>query len=143
MAAKPNLGKFKMPKHKPIVYIVDDDPSIRRALKRTIRAIGLDVETFASAEKFLEHERRSEPSCLVLDLRMGGMSGRELKRRLDGSENSLPIIFMSAHEEDLARAHAEEGDTVACLEKPFQELVLLKTISSALGIRNHRPEAVC
>ena len=132
-----------MPQDKPIVYIVDDDPSIRRALKRTIRAIGLDVETFSSAERFLGYKRRSQPSCLVLDIRMEGMSGRELKRRLDESGNSFPIIFISAHEEDLASARAEERDAVACLEKPFQEQVFLETISSALGIHNSQLDAVC
>ena len=124
---------------KPIVYIVDDDPSIRRALKRTIRAIGLDVETFAGAEQFLGYKRRSQPSCLVLDIRMDGMSGRELKRRLDGSGNSLPIIFISAHEEDLAAARAEEKDAVECLSKPFPEDVFLRTIYSALGLAGNRP----
>ncbi len=131
-----------MSKQEPIVYIVDDDPSIRRALRRVIRAIGLEVETFSSAEKFLEHGRPSRPSCLVLDLRMEGMGGRELKRRLDDSGKSLPTIFISAHEEDLSAARAEETDSVACLEKPFQEQVFLKTISLALGINNSRRDAV-
>jgi FixJ family two-component response regulator len=118
----------------PIVYIVDDDPSIRRALKRVIRAAGLDVEAFPSAERFLEYRRSGTPSCLVLDLRMEGMSGRELKRSLDGSAESIPIIFMSAHEEDLAAARKEEKDAVACLGKPFSARIFLKTVSSALGI---------
>jgi len=124
---------------RPIVYIVDDDSSIRRSLGRVIRAVDLDVETFSSAEGFLDHKRSGKRSCLVLDLRLGGMSGRELKRRLDGAGESPPTIFMSAHEEDLAAARAEEKDAVDCLEKPFPEDIFLRTIYSALGLAGNRP----
>ena len=129
-----------MSRDKPIVYIVDDDPSIRRALGRVIKGVGLGVEIFSSAERFLEYDRSSEPSCLVLDIRMDGMSGRELKRRLDRSGDSLPTIFISAHEEDLAAARAEERDAVDYLGKPFPEDVFLRTIYSALGIPDKRLE---
>ena len=78
-------------------------------------------------------------SCLVLDLRLGGMSGRALKHRLDGTGESSPTIFMSAHEEDLAVAQAEEKDIVGCLGKPFSEDIFLRTIYSALGLAGNRP----
>ena len=86
----------------------------------------------------MRHKNRPKPSCLVLDLRMKGMGSRELKRRLDGSGESLPTIFISSHEEDLAAARAEDKDAVDYLDKPFQEDVFLKTIYSTLGIPDNR-----
>src|SRR5262249_58297427 len=81
----------------PIVFIVDDDPSIRKAFGRLLRSLGFQVVTFPSAQEFLEHELPDAPGCLVLDVRMPGLDGLELQRSLSEANVTLPIVFITGH----------------------------------------------
>jgi FixJ family two-component response regulator len=114
-----------------MVFVVDDDPSVRKALRRLIRSAGLEVETFASAEEFLDFERKDGPACLVLDIQMPGLSGLQLQDRLMTSGANLPIIFITAYEDANVRARALDQGAARFLEKPFDDQVLLEAIHSA------------
>ncbi len=112
------------------VFVIDDDPSVRKALQRLIRSAGMIAETFASAEEFLNAKRPS-PDCLVLDLRLSGMSGLELQERLAADEEDIPIVFISAHDDALVRQRALQAGATDFLHKPFEEHVLLTALSQA------------
>src|ERR1700737_2812073 len=81
----------------PVVFVVDDDPSVRRAIKRLVESVGLRVELFGSAQEFLRSERPDLPNCLVLDIRLPGMSGLDFQRDLAEASIHIPIIFITAH----------------------------------------------
>jgi FixJ family two-component response regulator len=81
----------------PIVFVVDDDPSVRRAIERLVESVGLQVELFGSAQEFLRSERPNAPSCLVLDIRLPGISGLDFQRELADANIHIPIIFITAH----------------------------------------------
>jgi FixJ family two-component response regulator len=115
----------------PTVFVVDDDPSVRKALRRLIRSAGLNVEVFASAEEFLDFERYDGPACLVLDIQMPGLSGLQLQEQLATSGSHLPIIFITAYEDANVRARALDQGAARFLEKPFDDEVLLDAIRSA------------
>src|SRR4051794_19520929 len=100
-----------------VIAVVDDDESVRKAIKRLIKSVGLRVEDFASAEEYLESGRSFDPVCLVLDVRLPGMSGLELQRRLVASNRRIPIIFVSAHSD--GREHALNAGAIDFLHKPF------------------------
>jgi len=116
-----------------VIYIVDDDDSVRRALSRLVRSVGLRAETFASPDELLRHGHRGEPGCLLLDVRLPGMSGFELHRRLLDKGPLPPAIFITAHPGERNRATARTADAVAFLEKPFDDQLLLDAIDSALS----------
>ncbi len=116
-----------------IIYVVDDDLSVRRALRRLIKSVGLVVETFPSAKAFLEHDRAAASDCLILDLRMPGMNGLELQAYLTASGAEIPIIFMTGYEDARARAQAMEEGAVDFFQKPFDDQLLLDAIDKALG----------
>jgi len=117
----------------PLVSIVDDDESIRESLRGLIRSIGLGVQTFASAEDFASSAQLEQTDCLILDVRMPGMSGLDLQRELVASERDIPIIFITAHgSDDGTRARALRDGAVAYLIKPFSEDALLKAVNAAL-----------
>ena len=117
----------------PLVSIVDDDESIRESLRGLIRSIGLGVQTFASAEDFARSAQLEQTDCLILDVRMPGMSGLDLQRELVASERDIPIIFITAHgSDDGTRARALRDGAVAYLIKPFSEDALLKAVNAAL-----------
>jgi FixJ family two-component response regulator len=115
-----------------IISIVDDDESVRKAIKRLINSIGLEAEDFASAEDFLLSGRFEESACLILDLRLPGMSGLELQSHLAVIESRLPIIFISAHGDSLARARAIEAGAIDFLQKPFNENALFEALRVSL-----------
>lgn len=123
-----------MKKESPIVFVLDDDPSVRRALSRLIRASGLSVQSFATADDFLARPRRKGAQCLVLDLRLTDMSGIELQSRLAKSHQDLPIVFISGYGTEEVRAHALRAGAVDFLNKPFDEDVLMKAIRRALAL---------
>jgi len=125
----------------PIISVVDDDESIREAVKNLMRSVGLRVGAFASAEEFLQSEHVRQTACLILDVRMPGMSGLELQRQLVASHSRVPIIFITAHGDGMAQARALEAGAVAFLYKPFAEEVLLKAIDRALGHNGDTGEA--
>ena len=117
----------------PLVYVVDDDESVRESLGRLIRSVGFDVEAFASAEEFLNAGHRGA-ACLMLDIRMPGMSGLELHHALAGTDRELPVIFMTAHGSDKdVRARALAAGAVDYLLKPLREDEVLSAIETALS----------
>jgi FixJ family two-component response regulator len=113
---------------KPVVYVVDDDESMCKALDRLMRSAGLEVRTFTSPMAFLNEGCQDVPGCLVLDMRMPGMGGLELQERLNASGCRMPIIFISAHEDEQTRACAMKRGAVAFLHKPFDDQILLDAI---------------
>ena len=117
---------------KPIVFVIDDDDSVRRSLKRLLRSVDLDVETFASAQDFLRKPMPDRPACMVLDLRLPGPSGLELQESLIRSGHDVPIIFISAYADVPSSVRAIKAAAVDFLEKPFNDQVLLETIHRAL-----------
>jgi FixJ family two-component response regulator len=121
-----------MPNDKFIVMIVDDDESVRRAARRLIRSYGYAVETFVSADDFLASGRLSETACLVLDVQMPGLNGLELQSRLVAEGHQVSIIFITAFDDENARAQALKAGALSYLVKPFEEADLLNSINLAL-----------
>ena len=116
-----------------IVYVVDDDASVRRALSRLIRSVGLPVETFPTAQAFLDAPPRDQPACLVLDVRLPGRSGLDLQSTLREAGNPLPIVFITAHGSVSTSVQAMKGGAVDFLQKPFNDQDLLDSIQRALA----------
>jgi FixJ family two-component response regulator len=115
----------------PVIAIVDDDASIRRALHRLVQAKGYAVESFASAREFLDAVPHCRPACLVLDVHLNG-SGFELQERLAAGGMKIPIIFITAHDDDSTRRRLEKCGAVAHLWKPVDEQALLWAIQRAI-----------
>ena len=116
-----------------LVAVVDDDISIRESLDSLIRSVGMDVRVFASAEEFLNSAHPRKPDCLVLDVRLPGMTGVELHHHLLARDRNVPAIFITAHaSDDRARLEARSDWTVAYLTKPFNEDELLDAVYAAL-----------
>jgi FixJ family two-component response regulator len=118
-----------------LISVVDDDESVREAVCGLLRSVGFTTKAFASAEEFLASDQRRSADCLVLDVRMPGMSGIELQRQLVAGRSEIPVIFMTAHEEECARAGALNNRTEAFLIKPFSDEALLNAIHSAIGVQ--------
>ena len=116
----------------PLISIVDDDDAHRSSLENLIRSVGLRAQGFSSAKAFLSSNHMHETRCLVLDVRMPGMSGPELQRQMAVANSHIPIIFITAHEDDSQRSQALEAGAVAFLHKPFYEEELLNAIDAAL-----------
>ena len=116
----------------PHVFIVDDDPSVLKALGRLIRAAGYDVEVFGSATEYLARDPPQPPGCLLLDMRMPGMNGPELQRAIEGTRRSLPIVFITGHGDESMRAQVLAAGAVDVLAKPVDDGVLLAAIEQAL-----------
>jgi FixJ family two-component response regulator len=129
-----NTPASHTPKLAPLVFVVDDDPSMRQAVRNLIRSAGMRVETFASAELFLRHTRPEEPACLVLDVRLPGLSGLELQRQLNSSHNALPIIFITGHGDIPMSVRAIKAGAVEFLPKPFRDQELLDAIHAAVSL---------
>ena len=115
-----------------MVFVIDDDESIREALKSLIRSVGLSVKTFASAQDFLESSRPDVPSCLILDVRMPGLSGLDLQRDLAEGNIHIPIIFITGHGDIPMSVRAMKAGAVEFLTKPFRDQDLLDAIQQAL-----------
>jgi len=115
-----------------IVFIVDDDSSVRDALRDLISSIGLSVEAFKSSADFLQHKRPDTPACLVLDVRLPGLSGLDLQRELHRAEDSIPIIFITGHGDIPMSVRAIKEGAVEFLTKPFRDQDLLDAIQHAL-----------
>ena len=116
----------------PVVFVVDDDPSIRDSLRRLITSVGLTVEVFATAQEFLDARRPAAPACLVLDVRLPGPSGLDLQQTLASSEAPLPIIFLTGHGDIPMSVHAMKAGAAEFLTKPFRPQDLLDAIRSAI-----------
>jgi FixJ family two-component response regulator len=117
----------------PTVFIIDDDPSARRGLARLIRTAELSVESFASAEEFLNSDRRDGPGCIVLDVRMKGMSGPQLQEELKKTGSGLPIVFLSGHGDVPTTARAMKKGAVDFLTKPVDAEDLLAAVRASLA----------
>jgi FixJ family two-component response regulator len=116
-----------------LVAVVEDDPDMRKGLKRVLNVHGFDTEVFPSAEAFLAAEAKTEAVCLVLDIHLGGMSGIELRRQLFASDCKLPIIFITAVDDEAIEREALETGCVAYLRKPFPANLLIGAIDKAAG----------
>lgn len=126
----------------PIVFVVDDDRSIREALGSLIRSVGWRVEVFSSAQEFLRHKRPETPACLVLDVRLPGLSGLDLQHELATRKINLPIVFITGHGDIPMSVRAMKAGAVEFLPKPFRDQDLLDAIQQAVensrrSIRQH------
>jgi len=119
-----------------IIYVVDDDDAVRDALRTLLKSAGYKVEVFNSAQAFIDVEHHQGEGVLVLDVRMPGMNGLELQRRLADSGVAMPIIFISAHEDIRAREKAMAAGAVAFLQKPFEDHTLLNAICRVLCVNS-------
>jgi RNA polymerase sigma factor (sigma-70 family) len=117
----------------PIVFVVDDDPSVRRSIKRFLGEEGFQVELFASPQEFLRRGRPDVPSCLVLDIRLPGTSGLDFQQELAKADNPIPIIFVTAHADIPMTVRAMKTGAVELLTKPFRDQDLLDAIHLALA----------
>jgi FixJ family two-component response regulator len=115
-----------------VVAVVDDDESIRMALQGLLKAAGLDVRSFASAEDFLKSGEQRETGCLIADIRMPGMSGLDLQAKLNAENCPIPTIFITAHGDEKMRLRAMRAGAVEFLAKPFDDGVLLESVQAAL-----------
>ena len=114
------------------ISIVDDDASIREALKSLMRSVRFDVDAFASAEEFLASERSHDTDCLILDVFLPGMSGFELQNHLSIDRRDIPIVFITAHSDESSRQRGLKAGAVAFLSKPVRRESLFKAIQSAM-----------
>ena len=114
------------------IFVVDDDTSVRTALKRLIRSLGFTVETFDSAQSFLEREPYDGPSCLILDIRMPGTSGIELQNELAQAKVLIPIIFITGHGNIQMSVQAMKAGALDFIEKPFEDQQLVDAIHTAI-----------
>jgi len=128
---------------KPFVAVVDDDIAVRESLESLIRSVGMAVRVFASAEEFLNSDGQNKPDCLILDVRMPGMSGIELHRHLLASNCTVPVVFITAHaSDDRARSEATSDWTVAYLIKPLDGDEVLDAVDAALKLKaTHKLES--
>ena len=124
-----------------VISIIDDNASIRMALKRLIESTGLPAEDFASAEEFLVSCRSQDSACLVLDLQLPGMSGLELQSQLHISNPGVPIVFISARFDEQTRARALRTGAIEFLQKPFSEEALFEAIKTSLSTRGSSTSA--
>ena len=116
----------------PMVFVVDDDNSIRVALQRLIKSVGIKAEAFASAGEFLSNPHYEGPGCIVCDIRMPGLSGLDLQEELAKAGNTLPIIFMTGHGTIPMSVKAMKAGAIDFLEKPFEDQALLDLIQHAI-----------
>ncbi|HXO38201.1 MAG TPA: response regulator transcription factor [Candidatus Acidoferrum sp.] len=122
----------------PIIYVIDDEPTVGIALRRLIQSVGLTVQIFTSAQEFLNAKLQDAPGCLVLDVRMPGMSGLEVQQRLAAAGICLPVIFLTGHADIEMTVRAMKAGAIEFLTKPFHEQELLDAIQAAL--QRHRIE---
>ena len=123
-------------KEAPTVFIVDDDPSIRRSLERLVRSDGYQVQVFVSARQFLERADLKKPDCLVVDVRMPGQSGLDLQQVLETAGSTVPIIFITGHADGPLAEQALRAGAVELLAKPFDGEVLLDAVRRAIARRS-------
>ncbi len=116
----------------PVVFVVDDDAAVRESLDSLIRSVGLRVESFSSAQEFLRRKAPETPACLVLDVRLPGLSGLDLQRELLDAERAIPIIFITGHGDIPMSVRAMKAGAVEFLTKPFREQQLLRAIEQAI-----------
>ncbi len=116
-----------------LIYVVDDDASVRQALEMLLISASMEVLAFKSAEDFLEYEFREEKACLITDIKMKGLSGLELQQQLNERGIKLPVIFLTAFDSNESRQRAKQAGAVGYLRKPVDDQALLDTIQWALS----------
>jgi len=116
----------------PVIFVVDDDKSVRDSLRRLLTSVGLSVEVFPTAQAFLSRPRPDMPGCVVLDVRLPGLSGLDLQRELAGTDAPLPIVFITGHGDIPMSVRAMKAGAVEFLTKPFREQELLEAIRQAV-----------
>jgi FixJ family two-component response regulator len=121
-----------------IVFVIDDNAGLRKALDSLIRSVGLQVQLFVSAQEFLDAKRPEVPSCLILDIRLKGISGLDFQRQLAEADDRIPIIFISGHADILTSVRAMKAGAVEFLTKPFRDQDLLDAIHAALELDQKR-----
>jgi FixJ family two-component response regulator len=117
---------------RPTVFVVDDDASMREAISSLIRSVGLRVEVFSSAREFLRVKASKSPACLVLDVRLPGLSGMDLQRELTAANNPIPVIFITGHGDIPMSVRAMKAGAAEFLTKPFRDQELLDAIQQAI-----------
>jgi FixJ family two-component response regulator len=122
-----------MPQVAPVIAVIDDDASVRRALQRLLQAAGFTVETFATACEFLEADDWAQTACLVLDVHLPGMSGFQLREHLEASGVPIPIVFITAYDDMSTRERVHRAGAVGYLRKPFDQDTLIEAIRRAIG----------
>jgi len=138
-----SLRKVSQPMNRPFrVSVIDDDECVRESLESLLKSMGYRVNTFAAAEEFLQLDDTGDTDCLILDVRLGGMSGPDLQRELIARSRSVPIVFITAHGDAMTRARVMSDGAVECLEKPFSEEVLLAAVHAGFGRIRDTPHAV-
>lgn len=123
------------------VFVVDDEPDVRAALRLLIKSVGYQVECFESADQFFNQFNPKQRGCLILDVRMPGMSGMDLQEKLSSMDALLPIIMISGHGEIPMAVKAVQNGAIDFLQKPFSDQQLLDRISQALEVNSHRHDA--
>jgi FixJ family two-component response regulator len=121
-----------MKAEQPVVFVVDDDASVRASVSRALRTVGLEVESFGSTREFLQSKRPDAPGCIVLDVRLPGVGGIELQRELMKSNINLPVIFISAHGDIAMSVRAIKSGAVEFLTKPLREQELLDAVNAGI-----------
>jgi two-component system response regulator FixJ len=124
---------------KPTVFVIDDDAPVRIALVRLLRAAGYDAQGLDAPAAYLQHSAPRPPACLVLDVRMPGMSGLELHEKVRGTSHALPTVFITGHGDAEERRRALALGAVAVLDKPIGKVVLFEAIESALAVGRGDP----
>jgi FixJ family two-component response regulator len=122
----------------PVISIVDDDETVRLALRSLVRSLGYVSNVFASAQEFLESSHVNETSCLISDVQMPGIDGIELQSRLKMLDYSTPVIFITAFPDERSRARVFKAGAIGFLEKPFEGRALIKLIEMALRVHGER-----
>lgn len=126
-----------MTKGRLLIAVVDDDASVCRAMKRLIRSLGMNAEAFTSGREFLDFLEAMpsfRPDCVILDIQMPGMSGLEVQEQLIQGSSSLPVIFITAHDEVGVRERALAMGALAFLRKPFNDELIIKTLNAAVKV---------
>ena len=127
-----------MTETKPTIFIVDDDPSVRDSTELMLKSVGFNVKTFVSAQDFLTANLQEGPGCLILDVRMPGMSGLDLQEKLVSTKTPLPVIFITGHGTVPMSVRAMKAGAVDFLQKPFEEQDLLDAIYRAINQQRER-----
>ncbi len=115
-----------------MIYVIDDDESLRRAFHRLLRSVHFEVETFSSAEEFLKSPKTDKNSCLIVDIRMPGLKGLDLQRKLKAQGSQIPVIVISASDDAQVREQARELGAVAFFRKPIDDQALIDAIDWAV-----------
>ena len=118
----------------PVIFVVDDDAFVRKAIRRLLLSLNIPVQMFASAEQFLEVAKSGTRGCLILDLHLPGISGLQLQRQLVTEKWTLPVVVVTAHEDDAARDAALGMGAVAFIRKPFDRVQFLDIVRAAIGL---------